>query len=219
MSRSLSKAITRRFVSVYDEKSISNRMRLRRFALLSQLFPALAEMTVLDVGGDARFWRQAPVKPAHVTLLNRYEQTVPEEWMSVMLGDGCDPPMELPEVDLAFSNSVIEHVGGHWRRLRFAELIRGAAKHYWVQTPNRYFPIEPHFLIPGLQFLPLKAMPNIVSRWKLGNYADCRERDDILPRVLDIELLTATHMEVYFPDGCLHCERFAGMTKSLIAVR
>ena len=33
--------------------------------------------------------------------------------------------------------------------------MRELAQLHWVQTPYRYFPVEPHFLFPGFQFLPL----------------------------------------------------------------
>ncbi len=39
----------------------------------------------------------------------------------------------------------------------------------WVQTPYRYFPIEPHWIFPGFQFLPLSARTEISRRWPLGN--------------------------------------------------
>jgi hypothetical protein len=216
--RRLFNSASQRVVDAYDTESLSGRARARRWEVLRREFPRIEEMTVLDLGGDVRAWRQAPVRPAHVTLLNVAPQEVEEPWISALVGDACDPP-DLPAADLAYSNSVIEHVGGHQRRKDFAVVVRDAAPAYWVQTPNRYFPIEPHFMFPGLQFAPRGAQASLIRRWPLGNHADVTDHDQALGDALDIELIAHAEMEFYFPDAKILRERFAGLTKSLIAVR
>lgn len=205
-------------MDAYDTGSLSGRARARRWEVLRREFPRIEEMSVLDLGGDVRAWRQAPVRPAHVTLLNIAPQEIEEPWISGLVGDACDPP-ELPAADLAYSNSVIEHVGGHQRRQDFAAVVRGAAPAYWVQTPNRYFPIEPHFMFPGLQFAPRRAQASLIRHWPLGNHAEVTDHDQALGDALDIELIARAEMEFYFPDAKILRERFAGLTKSLIGVR
>jgi hypothetical protein len=216
---SLRDRISERTVGAYNANSISARARLRRWRQLSELFPEIAEMTVLDIGGDARAWRLSPVRPAHVTLVNLFPQDVDEPWMTAIAGDACELPDDLPDVDLVYSNSVIEHVGGHWRRERFAEGIRAAGPRYWVQTPYRYFPVEPHYLCPGLQFLPRRLQAAAMDAWPLGSGRYVRDRDDALDRALNIDLLSASEMRAYFPGAVLRRERFGGLVKSLIAVR
>lgn len=49
---------------------------------------------------------------------------------------------------LVYSNSLIEHLGGHARRAAFAEQVRSLAPRHWVQTPYRYSLIKPHWLVP-----------------------------------------------------------------------
>jgi hypothetical protein len=210
-------SLTRRVVDAYDPDSLSARARLRRWRVFEDFFPEIGEMTVLDLGGDARAWRLAPVRPRHVYLLNTFEQEVEEPWMSGIVGDACEPP-QLPESDLTYSNSVIEHVGGHWRRERFAATVREAER-YWVQTPNRYFPIEPHFMFPLLQHLPRPVQRTAVAHWPLGNHADVSDPRQALTDVLEIELLSATEMRFYFPEAQLWHERLLGLTKSFAAVK
>lgn len=215
---SLPDALTHRFVDAYDEDSFSGRARQRRWNVFLRTFPEIAEMSVLDIGGDARAWRLSPVRPAQVILLNTFAQEPEEAWMTSIVGDACDPPSSLPTADLTYSNSVIEHVGGHWRRCRFAETIRRADR-YWVQTPNRYFPIEPHFMFPLLQHLPRGLQARAIARWPLGNHADVTDRGEALRDALDIELLSAAEMRFYFPGAELWREKFLGLTKSFAAIR
>jgi hypothetical protein len=214
----LAQSLTRRIVGAYDTDSLSGRARLRRWREFGATFPDIAELAVLDLGGDARAWRTSPVRPAHVTLLNVSEQTIEESWMTAIVGDACNPDLDLAAADLIYSNSVIEHVGGHWRRERFAEVVRSADR-YWVQTPNRYFPIEPHFMLPWLQHLPYSLQSFIVAHWPLGNYAAAEDTEQTLKSALEIELLSHTQMRFYFPDAAIRREKAFGLTKSLIAVK
>src|SRR5690349_17946278 len=135
-------------------------MRTRRAGWLAQQFPDLAEMSVIDLGGRASSWVKAPVRPKHVHIVNLEGETGLEEgelpsWAEVDFGDACDLPSTIlsRRYDLVYCNSVLEHVGGHERRMRLAEAVHKLAGSHWVQTPYRYFPIEPHFVAPGLQFL------------------------------------------------------------------
>ncbi len=212
------KSLTRRVVGAYDSNSLSARARSRRWLQFATTFPDIGELHVLDLGGDARAWRMSGVRPAHVTLLNVVEQEVDEPWMTAIVGDACDPAIELPEADLTYSNSVIEHVGGHWRRVRFSEAVRRADR-YWVQTPSRYFPIEPHFMLPWSQHLPYALQRGLIAHWPLGNYAETTDPDVALRSALDIELLSMTQMRFYFPDAEVRRERAMGLTKSFIAVK
>lgn len=206
-------------VGSYSKGSISESMRAKRWKLFSERFPDIGEMHVLDVGGVARAWLLGGVRPAHLTLLNiGSTPDAPESWMTGVEGDACDPTLHLGTFDLVFSNSVIEHVGGHWRRRQYAALIDRSGPRHWVQTPNRYFPIEPHFLIPGAQFVPLPARSALLRNWPVGNY---NHTDPVasLRSVMNIELLGRTAFQSYFPRSEIIGERVGPMTKSWIAVR
>lgn len=195
--------------------------RARRWQWLLQAFPDLAEMSVIDLGGRLETWQRAPVRAKHVHVVN-LEQPPAElpYWAEVDQVDACAPPGALARrrYDLVFSNSVIEHVGGHERRLRFAETVHTLAEAHWVQTPYRYFPIEPHWLAPGMQFLPVALRATLAHRWPLG-HTPSPDRAAALRSVLWTELLDRTQMRHYFPDSAVRAERVLGLTKSLIAVK
>ena len=203
--------------------SLAARMRGRRWDLFLRRFPDVAGMRVLDLGGTAGAWAAAKAHPRHVTLLNMADQPpAGEGWITQVRGDACDPPPEVTRqrFDLVYSNSTIEHLGGHARRAAFAEVVHAAAEHHWVQTPNRYFPVEPHWLFPGFQFLPVPARAFVSRNWPLGWYSrPGGEKAAVVEGVLEIELLGATEMRQYFPQSEIVAERLLGLTKSLVAVR
>jgi hypothetical protein len=188
-------------------------------------FPDIEELRVLDLGGTLKSWRLSPKMPRELTMLNpdrndRSDEQVGACSARYLVGDACALPLEVTreEFDLVFSNSVIEHVGGHAQRLAFAESVHQAAPRSWVQTPYRYFPIEPHFVFPGAQFMPLKVRAQLPLRWTFGNV----HRDDPLAAVRaaqKIDLLSITDMRAYFPDADLVLERVLGVPKSIIMVR
>ena len=216
---SLRDRISERANGAYTAGSMSAKARARRWIELARQFPEIGEMRVLDLGGDARAWRASPIRPAHVTLVNLFAQQPEEPWMTALEGDACALPDALPEVDLVYSNSVIEHVGGHWRRERFAAGVRAAAPSYWVQTPYRYFPLEPHFLFPALQHLPRPLQAGAIRHWPIGGGRHTRSHAEAMTAVLEVDLLSVGELQAYFPDGAVLRERFLGAVKSLIAVR
>jgi hypothetical protein len=218
--RSLGPVLHDRLADVTSPSSLSTRFRQRRWHLLLQCFPELEEMTVIDLGGEAAAWRHAPTRPACVVLVNADDQPPPvEPWMRTVTADACELPDQLlaGSWDLAYSNSVIEHVGGHARRVRFAAAIGALAPRHWVQTPNRHFPIEPHFLFPGLQYLPTRLRAQVILRWPLNRWPPA-DATEATRTALELELLDTTAMRHYFPGSQLLRERTAGLTKSLIAV-
>ena len=199
--------------------SLAARARARRMRLLAATFPDLASMRVLDLGGTVAFWALAPLRPAQVTLVNLDPQPAGPAWVSTELADACELPPRLRQgFDLVVSNSLIEHVGGHHRRHRLAETVRAAAPRHWVQTPNRHFPLEPHWVFPLQQYLPLAARVRVSTGWPVSHIRSA-DRAQALADVLSVELLDAARLRHYFPGSRILPERFAGLVKSLIAVR
>lgn len=202
--------------------SLAHRARAKRWAELSRRFPALGDMRVLDLGGVPEAWRLAPVRPAQVVTVNLDAKilSADEPGVTAVVADACSLPGSLTaeRFDLVYSNSLLEHVGGHANRLRLAETVRMMSEQHWIQTPYRYFPLEPHWLFPGFQFLPTRARAEISRHWPFGHIRST----GLTPAVDDVawvELLDVTEMRQYFPDSEIWRERVAGLTKSLVAVR
>jgi SAM-dependent methyltransferase len=73
-------------------------------------------------------------------------------------------PFAADEFDLVYCSSVIEHVPPA-RRAAFAAELRRVGRGWYVQTPAFSFAIEPHSLLPGAHWLPVRLRR---SYWRLG---------------------------------------------------
>ena len=217
--------LVRRYVGPADVPgSLAARARTARWEEFLRRFPDLSSMRVLDLGGWPQEWVARPVRPAQVVTVNLEDlPPVPESepWLVSLYGDACELPDSIrsERFDLVYSNSVLEHVGGHARRLAFAENVHSAADHHWVQTPYRYFPIEPHWVFPAFQFLPMRTRVAVSRRWPIGPSPHTADPDVAFVDVSWVELLGITEMRAYFPDSTIWRERFAGLTKSIVATR
>ena len=74
--------------------------------------------------------------------------------LEFVLGDGRSMPFEDNSFDLVFSNAVIEHVGSLQQQRFLLESVRVARKHIFLTTPNRWYPVELHTLLPLVHYLP-----------------------------------------------------------------
>lgn len=202
--------------------SLANRFRHRRMRVFWSLVePLTRPVRVLDVGGTEFFWRQLgglDRRGLELTLLNVRTETTSAENATSLVGDARDlSRFDDGSFDVAFSNSVIEHLGDWESQRRMAAEVRRVARRYFVQTPNRYFPLEPHFFVPGFQFLPRAARVGLVRRFALGYYDAIPDPAAAGRAVDEIRLLSAGELRELFPDARLYRERVLGLTKSLVA--
>ena len=218
MARSLREIVLKTEAGSTD--SFSGPARARRWARLVTEFPDIDQMRVLDLGGTPASWKMAPVKPAAVTTVNMSALTSDDFDVRSIQGDACHLPSSLrsERFDLVYSNSLIEHVGGHAPRQQLADTIHAMADRHWIQTPYRYFPIEPHWLFPGIQWLPYKARIAVSLRWNRGP-VQTHTRAQAEQQVNEIDLIGIEQMRMYFFESEIWYERFAGLVKSLVAIK
>jgi SAM-dependent methyltransferase len=186
-------------------------------------FKITEETRILDVGGTPSNWLLAEVHP-QVTLLNMPRgQERAGDGFTFVSGDGCQLPFRDQSFEIVFSNSVIEHVGAPEKQQRFADEVRRVGKCYWIQTPNRWFPIEPHLLTPLVHWLPRNLQRAWVTKWTVWDWVErpSPDRREFYIRhfLEDIRLLSASELAALFPDAEILRERSFGWTKSLIAVK
>lgn len=220
---------------VNDPSSTSSKFRKKRFRLIEDIIEELARhkpvVSILDVGGRGAYWdlmRPDLFRKTRITVLN-LESELPGGGESTgddgrdiryRVGDGCAmPEFADRSFDLVHSNSVIEHVGSLQNMTRFADETCRVGNAYYVQTPYLGFPIEPHYGVPFVHWLPAPCRARLLSRVKLGYAGGRMDYRAALAAADHTQIVDKTLMRRLFPDGALMRERFALMTKSLVMIR
>jgi ubiquinone/menaquinone biosynthesis C-methylase UbiE len=192
--------------------------RTRRMRFFYRTLRLKPETTVLDVGGREFNWGLMPFAPS-VTILNRDLQGDRSGEFNWVIGDARDLPFPDRAFDIVYSNSVIEHVGGLEDQRRFAAECRRVGRCYFIQTPNRNFPIEPHVLTPFIHWLPKKWQGRLLRNFTIWGWIT-RPNAEAQRRFLDTtRMLNRQEFQALFPDANIKSERFFGLAKSFIAIK
>lgn len=217
---------------------LSHHARRSRGELFRRSFALGPESRLLDLGaGDgehiAGILEGTAVVPANVHVADIAPASVEAAarrygFTPVVIPQAGALPFRDGYFDVVFCSSVIEHVTlpksevwlerstrrfreHSWRRQQeFASEIRRLGRGYFVQTPNRYFPIESHTWLPFVGWLPRRL---VVPLLRLSNRVWVKQTRP------DWNLLTACELARLFPDGRVVRERFLGLTKSITAIR
>ncbi len=216
----MTRMLFKKIADMREADSLITQLRRRRLVLFRALLDRLPRpVRLLDVGGTQFFWEMIGFwgeQGLEITMLNLTSGWARPGFHSVV-GDARDMRQFADqEFDVVFSNSVIEHVGTPDEQRQMASEIKRVGKRYFVQTPNRNFPLEPHFFFPGFQFLPLSTRIWLLQHFDLGWYKKIPDYTAARHEVETIRLLSRRDVTRLFPEGTLHQERFAGMTVSFV---
>ena len=154
---------------------VSMRSRRRKLDLLLELLQPGPDTTVVDVGvTDAPFgegstdnffealypWPERITGVGH-TELDRFAAAFPQ--VRAVRADGRELPFADGAFDLGFSNAVVEHIaGGREGQRRFVHELCRVSGRVFVTTPNRWFPLEVHTLLPFVHWLPAGARERLI---------------------------------------------------------
>ena len=207
-----------------DRNSLAAYFRRKRFQLFYELFLTLKQpVRILDVGGTAEYWKNFNLikkNDARITLLNLYKIEVQASELNFVEGDVRDMRrFKDSEFDVVFSNSVIEHLDNFEDQRKAANEIRRVGKRYFIQTPNYYFPIEPHFVFPLFHFLPKALKIFLVMHFKLGMFPKQANRENAEKTIKSIRLLRRVELEELFPNATIYEEKILSLTKSFVVYK
>ncbi|OGI22524.1 MAG: hypothetical protein A2808_03435 [Candidatus Moranbacteria bacterium RIFCSPHIGHO2_01_FULL_55_24] len=174
--------------------SLSAKSRAKKYAFFLKHLEPMNGDTILDVGvntveysdTDNYLEKHYPF-PKRITAVGlddftEFKKRYPE--VTTLEADGRSLPFTDNEFSIAYSNAVIEHVGGHEDQLRFLRELFRVSRRGYLTTPNRRFPIEVHTRIPLLHLLlPKKAFDRILrligKGWAAGGYMDLLSEYDL----------------------------------------
>ena len=181
--------------------SLAGRARARRHRQFVELVRPGPDMPIVDLGcGTLGLRAFAPeLDVTGVDVRDRPDYPGP-----FVRADVTRPlPFADGAFDLAYSNSLVEHLAPADRQA-FAAELRRVARGWWVQTPAYGFPIEPHALLPFAHWLPVGVRRRY---WRLG----------VAPWE-EIALLRRRELVALFGEPVI-AERIGPLVKSWIAVR
>jgi 2-polyprenyl-3-methyl-5-hydroxy-6-metoxy-1,4-benzoquinol methylase len=186
--------------------------RTRKMELFLCAIQPTAETRVIDVGaGDTGFSTEPGIAASHnffeamypwpeqITAVSdvplpHFAQEFPQ--VETLTADGRQLPFPDDAFDVAFSNAVVEHVGGRDDQRRFVHELCRVARRVFLSTPNRWFPVETHTLMPLVHWLPRAPRDRIFGalrreRWRGVELLSSRELLELFPDTLEPRLLEA----------------------------
>lgn len=200
---------------------ITGRMRRTLYARFLELVRPLQRETILDVGVtsdrvydfsnylEAWYPHKSRITAVGIDDASFLEELYPG--VTFLKADGRNLPFADNSFDVVHSSAVLEHVGSRESQTRFVqELTRVARRAIFMTTPNRWFPIEVHTVLPLVHWLPAEWFRSILRR--LGH--------DLLSREENLNLLTAGDLRKICRDlGVRHrvdATRLFGMSSNLL---
>jgi hypothetical protein len=209
--------LLRRLSDMEQPGSLSAELRRRRLVRFDAMVETLAvgeRPSVLDVGGTVRFWeRLDALERFDLTVLNLRPDRSAGPGARLVTADASRLPFADKSFAVAFSNSVIEHIGGAPEHRRMLAEMQRVAHAVFLQTPCRWFPIEPHFHFPFFGVLPLEVRAWLVEHLDLGHGGPVADRDEARARARSVQLLCRRDLRRYAPDLHLEYERFCAWPK------
>jgi SAM-dependent methyltransferase len=209
----MSDSFYRRILRDYSRKS-----RLGKFELFQTVFEPKPADRVLDVGADPQLFSRYTFEDFYphqdritggsidFEMVREARRCYPRARYAIF--DGCALPFPDKSFDVVFSNAVIEHITGRERQRQFAREVMRVGKSWFITTPNYWFPLEVHYLLPFMQFLPRGAQ---------RLYSRVSPNAAIKGHLIDLALLSARDLRGFFPTSEIVKMRITFWPETLVA--
>jgi 2-polyprenyl-3-methyl-5-hydroxy-6-metoxy-1,4-benzoquinol methylase len=197
---------------------VSWQARKKMFAWLMEVVQPTSETTVLDVGvtsdrrQDSNFFEKLYSHSSKITAVGLEDAYFLEEdfpGLKYIKADGLSLPFLDKSFDLVVSFAVIEHVGSRSNQRVFVSELCRIGKTVFITTPNRWYPIEFHTILPLVHWLP-SSWFRMILRW-LGK--------DFFAKEENLNLLDEKELSKMFPaNSCLKKNHFKlfGIVSNLV---
>ncbi|MDB5230135.1 MAG: hypothetical protein JWN76_940 [Chitinophagaceae bacterium] len=210
------------FANNKDGNSLASKSRKKRFEFFkSNLKTLTGPVKILDIGGTQEFWQSmgnTSLMNITIDLLNLEHQKTEFENFRSIKGNATNlSELTDKSYDIVFSNSVIEHLHSWENQVKMAKEVLRVGKNYFIQTPNYWFPIEPHYVFPLFQYLPFALKISLLRRCNLGHIKRIKNREKAIEQIKETRLLTIQEMQQLFPGCNIYLDKFLGFNKSIVA--
>ena len=197
---------------------VSSHVRREMFGVFMKAVRPDSETRVVDVGvsaythGDTNFFEELYPYSNRITAVGLSDTSYLVEkypGLTYLSADALSLPFEGEFFDVAVSWAVIEHIGSRERQRAFVRELSRVSKIFMVATPNRWYPIEFHTVLPLLHWLPPQTFRNILKTLRMPFYASEKT----------LNLLDEKSLQALMPEDikskCFHI-RLMGMVSNLL---
>ena len=157
-----------------------------------------------------------------ITIINldeTHKDAVTAAGFEFAVADARALPFKDGEFDLVVSNSLIEHVGGLDDQRRCAQEMLRCGRDVYIQTPNIWFPVEPHLIAPFIHWFPRSVLRLLVRWFSVWGWVAKPSQEQVDSTIDGIRLLSKKDVVSLFPGLKVVSEKFIFLPKSYIVMR
>ncbi len=172
---------------------LSLKVRQKMFYKLMEVTQANSMTKVLDVGvtvdkrDESNFFEKMYPYPGNITAVGLEDAsflTDKFKGLTFIKADGLKLPFADNSFDLVTSFAVIEHVGCHQNQEKYVTELCRVGKSCFISTPNRWYPIEVHTVLPLIHWLPAIVHRKILKIIGMPFYSEERNLNLLDEKIL-----------------------------------
>jgi 2-polyprenyl-3-methyl-5-hydroxy-6-metoxy-1,4-benzoquinol methylase len=199
-------------------EAVSSHVRKQMFNVFMKAVRPDSETRVVDVGvstyarGASNFFEALYPYSYRITAVGLSGTSYLVEkypGLTYLSTNALSLPFEDESFDVAVSWAVIEHIGSRERQRAFIRELSRVSKVFVIATPNRWYPIEFHTVLPLLHWLPPQTFRNTLKTLRMPFYASEET----------LNLLDEKALQTLMPEGisskCFYI-RLMGMVSNLL---